>query len=120
MSKNAIEKSQERKNKITEMLLKDEIENTINLLKPLYTEPIIESFDLNDNFLYSVDNLILEDLNYFLNKEINYNSDLDRLIEVLEKSHFIDIFFINTVEIIKSLCQKISTDLKQSNYNNIQ
>jgi hypothetical protein len=121
MSTSASVKNQERKDKITVLLLKNEIDNAIKILKPLYTQPIIENFDLNDKFLYSVDNSNLEaDLNYFLNKNIDYSSDLDRLIEVLEKSHFIDIFFTKTVDLIKSLCQKISIDLKQSNCENIQ
>ncbi len=106
----------DRKSKIAELLLKDEIKNTIILLKPFYNDAIIENFDDKSDFIFYINNIVFEDeIKTFLNNEINYKNNIEDLIIILEKSFFIDNFLDTTANLINLLCQKILNDFKQKN-----
>jgi hypothetical protein len=79
----------------------------------------LDEFDLNDDFIFGVDNLDNE-ITHFLNKEIDYSIETESLVILLEKGAYVDIFLSKTIELIKNLCEKINSDLKHSDLQNIE
>ncbi len=79
----------------------------------------MDEFDLNDDFIFGVDNLDNE-ITHFLNKEIDYSIETESLVILLEKGAYVDIFLSKTIELIKNLCEKINSDLKHSDLQNIE
>lgn len=114
------DKYRERKKKIDILLLKNEIETTTKLLKPYHKEEILRDFDLNDDFLFDTSDNLDTEIKYFLNRKINYSTETESIVILLEKSAYVDIFLSNTVGLIKNLCEKINSDLKHSELENIK
>ncbi len=105
----------DRKKKVDTLLLKNEISLTLQLLKPFHSEEMLKTLDLSDDFIFHNYEDIDGDIHYFLNRNIDYNKDAEKIVVILEKAAYIDIFMVKTVELIKSLCNKISEDLKHLN-----
>ncbi len=113
----------DRKNKLNNLLdtiVKEEVKDVIKLVKPFYNDVIIEDFDLNDDFLFNRIENLDKDIKYFLDKEIDYSLEADSIITILEKSYYTDVFLKDTIRLIRMLCEKITTDLKQSEIENIE
>lgn len=110
----------ERKKKVDNLLLKNEISITLQLLKPFNSKEMLNSLDLTDDFIFHNFEDIDGDINYFLNRNIDYNKDVEKIFVILEKVAYIDVFMIKTVDMIKALCKKINEDLKHLNPKNVE
>ncbi len=110
----------DRKKKVDTFLLKSEIEITVKFLKPFHKEEILKEFDLSDDFIFSINDSLDNEINYFLNKKIDYSLETEAIVILLEKAAYLDVFLSITIELVKTLCKKIKFDLKHSELQNIE